>query len=71
MEWLVPIVVAIIGGPLVVILQRLRKENKEDHAVVKNLLDKIDVKVDRVDSKVDQHIQWHLGKKRTKKSGDA
>lgn len=64
MEWLVPIAVAIIGGPLVVVLQRFRKENKEDHAVVKNLLDKIDSKVDKVDGKVDQHIQWHLGKKK-------
>lgn len=64
MEWLVPIAVAIIGGPLVVVLQRFRKENKEDHAVVKNLLDKIDSKVDKVDGKVDKHIEWHLGKKK-------
>ncbi len=64
MEWLVPITVAIIGGPLVVVLQKFRKENKEDHAVVKNLLDKIDLKVDKVDGKVDQHIQWHLGRKK-------
>ena len=64
MEWLIPIVVAVISGPVVVILQKFRKENKEDHAVVKNLLDKIDGKVDKVDSKVDQHIQWHLGRKK-------
>jgi tetrahydromethanopterin S-methyltransferase subunit G len=64
MEWLIPIVVAIIGGPLVVIMQKFRKENKEDHAVVKSLLDKIDGKVDKVDAKVDQHIQWHLGRKK-------
>jgi hypothetical protein len=60
MEWMVPIAVAFIGGPLVVIMQKFRKENKQDHAVVKNLLDKIDSKVDKVDNKVDQHIQWHL-----------
>ena len=30
MVW-VPIVVAIISGPLVVVLQRLRKENTEQH----------------------------------------
>jgi len=65
MEWLVPIVVAIIGGPLVVVLQRLRKENREDHAIVKRLLDKIDHKVDRVDGKIDEHIKWHLGPKKT------
>ena len=64
MEWLVPIAVALIGGPLVVVLQKFRNENREDHAVVKDLLDKIDGKVDKVDSKVDQHIQWHLGRKK-------
>ena len=68
MEWLVPIAVAIIGGPLVVVLQRFRKENKEDHASVMSMLDKIDNKVDKVDGKVDQHIQWHLGKNKKKKS---
>lgn len=72
MEWLVPIAVAIIGGPVVVVLQRFRKENKEDHAVVKSLLDKIDNKVDKVDGKIDEHIKWHLGpKKRTKKSSNS
>jgi len=67
MEWLVPLAVAVIGGPLVVVLQQFRKENREDHAVVKDLLDKIDGKVDKVDSKVDSHIQWHLGRKKVKK----
>jgi len=67
MEWLVPLAVAVIGGPLVVVLQQFRKENREDHAVVKDLLDRIDGKVDKVDSKVDSHIQWHLGRKKVKK----
>ena len=30
MEALIPIIVAIIGGPVVVILQKLRKENKNE-----------------------------------------
>jgi len=68
MEWLVPIVVAIITGPIVVLIQKFRKENHADHAVVMNMLDKIDGKVDKVDGKVDQHIQWHLGKTKKKKS---
>jgi len=67
MEWLVPLAVAVIGGPLVVMLQQFRKENREDHAVVKDLLDRIDGKVDKVDGKVDSHIQWHLGRRKVKK----
>jgi hypothetical protein len=65
---IVPIAVALIGGPMVVILQQFRKENRDDHAVVKQLLDKIDSKVDKVDNKVEGHIQWHLGSKKKKVS---
>jgi len=67
MEWLVPIVVAFITGPTVVLIQRFRKENHKDHALVMDVLNKIDGKVDKVDAKVDQHIQWHLGRKKVKK----
>lgn len=66
MEWLVPIVVALIGGPVVILLQRSRKENSSDHAIVMDKLDKIASKVDKVDGKVDKHIEWHLGTKKKK-----
>ena len=62
MEWIVPIAVSIIGGPLVVILQKLRKENTEQHAEARALLNVVAGKVDRVDSKLDGHITWHLNK---------
>lgn len=61
MEWLTPIIVAIIGGPLVVVLQQLRKENKNQHGELAN-------KIDRIDSKLDDHIHWHLTKTRRKKN---
>ena len=62
MVW-VPIVVAIISGPLVVVLQRLRKENTEQHEEGRILLKMIGTKVDKIGSKLDNHIGWHEGKK--------
>lgn len=60
-QWIVPVVVALIGGPLVILMQRFRKENKTDHRDVMSALEKIDKKVDVVGAKIDNHIQWHLG----------
>jgi hypothetical protein len=62
MVW-VPIIVAIISGPLVVVLQRLRKENTEQHEEGRILLKMIGTKVDKIGSKLDNHIGWHEGKK--------
>jgi hypothetical protein len=67
MEWLVPIVVALIGGPLVIVIQNLRKENSADHAVVRGLLESVVTQIDKVDDKLDNHISWHMAKTRRKK----
>lgn len=56
MEWLVPIAVAIITGPVVVLLQRLRKENSSQHAESRSLLEHVVIKVDNLDDKFDKHI---------------
>lgn len=58
----VPIAVAVITGPVVVILQKLRKENSDQHAEGRALLHKVADKVDNVATKLDQHIGWHKGK---------
>jgi hypothetical protein len=58
----VPIIVAVITGPVVVVLSKLRKENTEQHAEGRELLQSIGVKVDKVGSKLDKHIGWHEGK---------
>lgn len=58
---LVPILVAIISGPLVVVLQKLRKENTEQHEEGRILLKMIGTKVDKIGSKIDNHIGWHEG----------
>lgn len=59
----VPIIVAIIMGPVVVVLQKLRKENTEQHNEGRILLKTIGNKVDRIGSKLDNHIGWHEGQK--------
>ena len=61
MVW-VPIIVAIISGPLVVVLQKLRKENTSQHAEGQILLRMVGTKVDKIASKLDNHIGWHEGK---------
>ena len=62
----VPIVVALIMGPVVVILQKLRKENTDQHAEGRILLKVIGNKVDKIGSKLDNHIGWHEGVKEDK-----
>lgn len=58
----VPIIVALITGPVVVVLQKLRQENTDQHAEGRILLKVIGSKVDKIGSKIDNHIGWHDGK---------
>jgi len=50
-------------GPVVVVLQKLRKENTEQHSEGRILLKMIGTKVDRIGTKLDEHIGWHDGQK--------
>jgi hypothetical protein len=59
MEWVVPVLVAIIGGPLVVFVQSFRKESSDQHAVLAG-------KIDKLSDKLDGHIDWHLKKPKPK-----
>ena len=54
--WLVPIIVAVLTGPVVVILQKLRSENTSQHAESRGLLEHLVVKIDNIDDKLDEHI---------------
>jgi hypothetical protein len=59
----VPIIVACIatvGAILVAIIQQFRKENSKDHAIVMNVLERVSHTVDRVEGKVDSHLDWHI-----------
>lgn len=58
----VTIVVALITGPVVVLLHKLRKENSEQHAENGILLRHIGHKLDKVAATLDHHIGWHEGK---------
>ena len=66
----VPIIVAIIMGPVVVVLQRLRKENTDQHNEGRILLRVIGNKVDKIGSKIDGHIGWHNGVKESVEKED-
>ena len=59
---IVPIVVALITGPVVVLVSMMRKENTEQHSEAIQLLRQVASKVDKVGSKLDEHIGWHKGK---------
>lgn len=60
----IPVLVALITGPVVVVLQKLRKENTDQHAEARILLRVIGSKVDKVATKIDNHIGWHDGKEK-------
>jgi uncharacterized membrane protein len=68
--------IAALGAILASLVQRGRKENKDDHNVVANLLvnvkddiihlhhklDHLDEQVEKVDDKIDVHLKSHRGK---------
>ena len=51
------------GGILAALVQKLRVENKNDHGVVASLLEQLHHDVEKVEDKLDNHIDWHLNKK--------
>ena len=51
---------ALILGPLVVVFQRFRKENSSQHAESRMLLEQVIKTVDKVDNRLEGHIDWHL-----------
>jgi len=52
----VTLAVAVILGPLVAVIQNLRKENSEQHAESRELLQQVIKTVDKVDNKLEKHI---------------
>jgi hypothetical protein len=65
------IIVAVIttmGGIMVALIQSLRKENREDHAIVrirlaaiKDIAARTEKKVDTVKKELHDHLSWHNG----------
>ena len=52
--------VTAVGGIITTLLLMFRKENTEDHANVMEMLRSVGGHVERIDSKLDSHIDWHL-----------
>jgi CHASE1-domain containing sensor protein len=60
------IIVALIttmGTVLVALFNVLRKENRQDHNIVREKLEELRQDVKDVDDKLDGHISWHLDDK--------
>jgi hypothetical protein len=55
-------VVALVGGPLMWLLSRFDKRNTEQHGANMKVLERIETKVERVDERLSDHIDWHLDK---------
>lgn len=57
------VIAAVITGIfslLVALIQKARKENKEDHGLVYESLQNLHEDVRSVGQKLDNHIDWHL-----------
>jgi len=52
--------IASIGGILIAVIQKSRKENKNDHNMVKECIDLLRDDVKNVDHKLDNHMEWHM-----------
>jgi hypothetical protein len=52
--------IAAFASVVVALVQRVRKENSRDHALVVDLIKMLGRKIDKVDSKVDRHVEWHV-----------
>ncbi len=63
MEAIIVALIAAVGGILAALVQKLRVENKSDHGVVASLLRDLHDDVEKVEDKLDKHIDWHLNKK--------
>jgi hypothetical protein len=59
------VVVALIGASvtlIVTLLELTRRQNNKDHASNADKLDRIADKIDHVDSRLGNHIEWHAHK---------
>ena len=52
-------IVAALGSVIVALIKSFRSENRQDHARVMYELKAVHRSVDRLDGKVDRHLEWH------------
>jgi len=62
MDWGVVIAALLttVGGIITTLLMIFRKENRQDHATVMETIERIGGKLDRLDTKLGEHIDWHF-----------
>ena len=53
-------IVTTVGTVIVSIIQKFRKENRDDHSKVVDALVSLKEDVRDIDKKLDGHIDWHL-----------
>jgi hypothetical protein len=58
-----PVAVALIGGPLMIVFRRFDRRNTEQHGENLHVLKSIEGKVEKLDARMDDHIEWHITKK--------
>lgn len=63
MEAIIVSIIAAIGGILVALIQKGRKENRNDHNHVVGMIKILHKDVNKVDQKISNHIDWHLDNK--------
>lgn len=57
-------IIGVIGSIILFFLNKLRKENRDDHNMVSQAIKHLHDDVKEVSQKVDNHIDWHLTKKK-------
>lgn len=57
-------VISAISGLCIAVVQKFRKENREDHATVMESINSLHEDVRDVSKKIDGHISWHLDDKK-------
>ena len=60
MEVVLAALVTAVGGIITALLLKVKNENTKDHASVMEILRSVGGKVEKIDSKLDAHIDWHL-----------
>lgn len=55
-------IIGLSGSILIFILNKFRKENRNDHNEVRDILNILHEDIKEVGNKVDNHIDWHLKK---------
>lgn len=69
MEAIIVAAIAAVGGVVTALVQKSRKENRDDHNVVAGLVSgvkdelfNLHHKIDKVDDQMQDHMMWHYTK---------